>query len=390
MEREMQELEATKIAQLPGRPASVPRSDARRERKKAGEEARNREQATREPVTVAVINFNGMKVLPDTLAALRRLVRQPDHIYVLDDNSTDGSADWAERNHPEVEVVRLAGPGGRPSRLRNWALRHATSPYVLLLDNDLTLEPDCLSRLVETMRGRPDVLACFPSLVCSHDPDLLYRRGNEIHYLGIATDTSRGERRRREQESEAPFPSIPGGNGLVNREAAARLGYFDEAYRFGWGEDSELFARGLCEGHRTLLVPNAIAHHVERPRGMSRGEAQLYNRYRFLLIHYSRRSLFLLGPALLLFETALLAGMMAKGLGPAYTRALRQALRDRKEMMARRRVLQGRRSRPDSAVLVGGDFVPAGALAESRLVGLAATGANAIFGAYWTVVRRWI
>lgn len=351
---------------------------------------RRRRKAEVERVTVAIINHNGSNVLPATLAALGAVRKLALDILLLDDASVDGGVEWVERHHPEVKVVRFPPPAGRPSRLRNWALRNAETRYVLLLDNDISLEPDCLSHLVQALSGGRDVLACSPALVCSEKPDTLYLRGNQIHYLGIATDAFRGQRRQSEDDSAPPVPTIAGGNVLVDRVSALRLGLFDEEYDFGWGEDSELFARGVYQGLDTLLVPAAVARHVERPKGISRAEAQLYNRHRFILTHYSPAALVLLGPALLVFEACLLSVSVAKGAGGSWARATRRVFADRRGILSRRARLQGRRRHRDSELLVGESFVPTGAMAGSRVIGAAAWLANGFFGAYWSLVRRWL
>lgn len=351
---------------------------------------RRRKESERDVVTAAIINHDGMAVLPGTLSSLRAVEETPLTLFLLDDASRDGSPDWVETHYPEIEVVRLPAPGGRPSRLRNRALRSATSRYVLLIDNDVALEPGCVRHLMVAMRSGSRVLAATPTLVYASNPNTIYRQGNDIHYLCIATDATLDQPRQLDDEVGSPFPTLPGGNALVDREAAVLLGLFDEAYDFGWGEDSELYARGAFEGWTSVLAPAAVARHVERPEGVVRGEAQLYNRYRFILTHYSRRALALLAPPLLIFEVMLVAMCLARGMLPEYGRALWRTVRNGSEIMERRRTLQGRPRQRASDVLVGKDFFPAGQRASSRIVRAASRAANAFFAGYWSLVRRWL
>jgi GT2 family glycosyltransferase len=336
-------------------------------------------------ITAAVINFNGRAVLPATLAALQRVRAPTLEIMVVDDGSTDGSPDWIRENHPEVRVIPLAGNSGKPSRGRNLALREARTRYVLLLDNDVVVEQDCPAALLSGMTAQPGVLCCTPRLLYADDPATIYYDGSDLHFLCVSTNSARGQGVADRTSSE-PAPTIPGGNGLVDRQAALDLGLFDEGYDFGWGEDAELFIRGRIAGLQCLHIPDATATHAERERGVQRGEAQIYNRYRMLLTAYSRRSLLLLLPPLLTFELLLAAMGLAKGLGAAQPRSLRRIASQLTELRARRRRIQSTRQVPDGALLTAGDLRPTGVLNRSRAV---TTGTRLLEWAltpYWKLV----
>ena len=98
--------------------------------------------------TVVVVNWNGERWLRPCLDALAR--QQTDRTYdtwVVDNASTDGSLALLEREYPGVRVLRntenLGFAGGN-----NTALRHVTTPYAVLLNNDATPEPDWLERVL--------------------------------------------------------------------------------------------------------------------------------------------------------------------------------------------------------------------------------------------------
>lgn len=338
-------------------------------------------------VTAAVINFNGREVLPATLAALQRVQDLPLEIMVVDDGSTDGSVDWVRETFPAVRLIALAENRKKPSRARNVALREARTRYVLLLDNDVVVEPTCVAALMRKMVEQPGLLCCTPRLLYSNDPGTIYYDGSDLHFLCVSTNSARGQSVG-DRASRVPVPTIPGGNGLVDRTLALELGLFDETYDFGWGEDAELFVRGRIAGHDSLHVPDAVAMHLERQRGVERGEAQLCNRYRMLLTVYQRRTLLLLLPPLLVFELLLAGLSVAKGLGPAHVRSLLRILRGRSELRRRRAGIQSMRRRPDGALLQAGDLRPTGALDTSRLVGFGTRLLEWSLSPYWKLVVR--
>src|ERR1700741_793528 len=115
-------------------------------------------------VTVVVVNYNGANVLPDTLTSLNRQDLLPSEILLVDDASTDGSAESARRFVPELKILSPGRHTGRPNILRNLGLKAALSPLVLLLDNDVALDPPCLNRLAASFAGHPDAAICTPRL----------------------------------------------------------------------------------------------------------------------------------------------------------------------------------------------------------------------------------
>ncbi|MFQ5742150.1 MAG: glycosyltransferase [Acidobacteriota bacterium] len=343
--------------------------------------------ASLKDVTIAVINYNGRGVLASTLQALRKLCPQSPPVVLVDNGSRDGSPDWVRHHYPEVEVVLLGTNGTKPSRARNWALKNVHTPYILLLDNDVILEPGCLEKLLEVMRTRETILACSPRLVTLEDPTVIHFDVGRLHYLCVSGASERGTSVSR-RSTEGTQPTLPGGNALVNRALARQIGYFDPAYDFGWGDDAEFYIRGRIAGLDCLHVPAAVAGHPIPRHGTRRAEAQMHNRYRVLLSIYSARSLLLLAPMLVAFEVAMLVTGLATGLLGAQLRAARRIIKSRKELLRTRNSIQASRRCRDSAILEGSGISGADILTKRTIVALALRFADSFFAAYWWAVRR--
>src|SRR4051794_33568080 len=98
---------------------------------------------TVQSVSVIVPVHNGAEFLAEALNSLLAQTRRPDQIIVVDDGSTDGSADVASRFGTEVTLVRQENRG--PSSARNRGLDLASGSHVGFLDADDLWVPDCLS-----------------------------------------------------------------------------------------------------------------------------------------------------------------------------------------------------------------------------------------------------
>lgn len=335
--------------------------------------------------TIAVINFNGMKVLPATLAALERIPDEGLHIMVCDNGSTDGSREWLAREYPHLDVRHTADDGD-VQRVRSYALANAETRYLMLLDNDLVLEPDCPARLLEALQAGDDVLATTPRMLYIERPEVIHNDVGRVHFLAVSGRSERGRTVQEVPPSDAPQRTVPGGIAMIDRERAARVGEFDDHYDFAWADDAHFYMRGAIAGLRSLHVATATSYHPVPAHGLRRAEGQIHNRYRFILTMYAGRTLVLLGPPLLLFELALTGLFLLKGLTGTQIRALRRIWRGRREVWATRRNIQATRRAPDSAYLDASGLSGGGPLASTP-VRVAGAVVNALLRGYWALVR---
>ena len=336
------------------------------------------------PYTIAVLNFNGMKVIGPTLDALLKIPDEGCHIMVLDNGSTDGSRQWVAESYPQLDLHHTADDGNLP-RVRNYALEHAPTRYVMLCDNDLILEPDCARKLLEAMLAGDKVLACTPRMLYTETPGIIHNDVGRVHYLAVSGRSERGWTAAQIPPSDDPQPTVPGGIAMIDRDLAARIGLFDDVYPFGWGCDAEFYIRGTIAGMGSTHRSTALSYHPVPAHGFGRAEGQIHNRYRFILTAYSARTLVLLAPVLIPFEVALTILFLLKGLTGVQLRCIGRIWRGRSEVMATRRTIQGARQARDTAYLDASGFSGGGPLASLGSVGRAI---NGVFAAYWVLVKR--
>ncbi len=338
-------------------------------------------------LTVAIINYNGLEVLPDTLDALRRVDYPNLQTMLVDDQSTDFGVAFVRHQYPEVRILVVPQSKHKPSVSRNLALREATTPYVMVIDNDVALRPDCLKRLMAVMLERPNTFRVTPRLVYHDQPDTIYMDAGGLSYLGISARSLRG-RRIDEVPAQGLVPSIGSGIKLLHREAALQFGGWDEGYMFGWGEDAELVVRARMLGFDAWTVRDAVGLHVEKEHSTQRAEAQIYNRYRLMLVNYSMRALLLLAPALAMFDIMMMGMGTMKGLLPRHLHAIREVWRDRDDICRHRRFMQARRAVGDASLLEGTPILIPGVLKQSPFVRSIASSLSGLFIGYWRLVKR--
>lgn len=224
-------------------------------------------KGTLRKVSVALLSWNGRKHLETCLEALSTQ-RDPGvewEILVLDNGSTDGTAEWMRRDVlPRQSRVRLiASPvnlgfcGGN-----NRLVAEASGDAVAFLNNDTRPRPEWLAALVAALAAAP--------------PDVAAVSGQIIDWAGERLDFGRGvmtfdghafqlDFRRPLGRAQVPAAGEEllfacGGNMLIRRESFLEAGGFDEAY-FAYLEDVDLGWRLWSGGERVTFVPDAVVHH---------------------------------------------------------------------------------------------------------------------------------
>jgi GT2 family glycosyltransferase len=207
-------------------------------------------------ITVIIPNWNGGSRLERTLQSVARQTAPPRSVIVIDDGSTDDSPLSAER--AGAQVIRLQRNSGF-SRAVNTGLRAATTTWVLILNNDVILEDDCLAALVSTCRQH-NVPFAAPKLLSLRQPDCLDGTFDLLARSGCAWRAGHGRPALPDTSTPVPVQFIPLTAALVDRSVFLEAGYLEERFE-SYLEDIEFFLRVALLGRSGLYVPAAVARH---------------------------------------------------------------------------------------------------------------------------------
>jgi cellulose synthase/poly-beta-1,6-N-acetylglucosamine synthase-like glycosyltransferase/peptidoglycan/xylan/chitin deacetylase (PgdA/CDA1 family) len=166
------------------------------------------------PVSVIVPAYNEKECIEATLRSLARSTH-PIEIVVVDDGSTDGTAEIAESlGLPGVRVVRQAN-AGKPAALNN-GVRHARYDIVVMMDGDTVFEPDTVRHLVRPFAD-PSVGAVAGNAKVGNRRTLIGAWQHIEYVMGFNLD-------RRMYDLLRCMPTIPGAIGAFRREAVLQAG----------------------------------------------------------------------------------------------------------------------------------------------------------------------
>ena len=213
-------------------------------------------------VSVLLPTFNALATLPRAVASLRAQTFRDWELLVVDDGSTDGSADWLRTEaarEPRLKVISQPHAGIVPAL--NGGLAEARGEFVARMDADDESLPERLAEQVAWLDAHPDT-GVVGALV-EFAGDRTTSAGYALHVDWLNSVVS-PEQIALNRFVEAPFahPSVMFRRGLAARHGGYRDGNFPE--------DSELWLRWLEAGVRMAKVPRVLLRWHDPPARLSR------------------------------------------------------------------------------------------------------------------------
>lgn len=226
-------------------------------------------------LSIIIVSFNARDDLMACLLSLKKGPPSVAHdVVVVDNASTDGSAEAAERI-PGVRVVRMGRNAGF-SAANNAGIRESRGELVLLLNSDTLVPPGALDRLIERLRATREAAVAGPRLVDAEGrPELSFGRmiGPRAEWERKRTlrwidrqSAAALDWLRHETSREAFVDWVSGACLLAYRADAEAAGLLDERF-FLYTEDVDFCHSIRRLGRKILFTPAAEITHL---RGRSR------------------------------------------------------------------------------------------------------------------------
>ena len=212
------------------------------------------------------MNTNGREYLLDCLAAIERThPRGVEHeLLVLDNASSDGSAEAVRGSYPEARLFALDRRTGKADN-DSLLLREARGRYCLLLNEDSELREGATRALLDALEAHPGAAAAGARLLTSEgDPTACAWRLPDIPWA-LAAAVFMHERVAVQSggTSVREVGWVQSSAVLVRREAAEQVGWLDGDF-FVYSDETDFFKRLGDAGWRILFVPAAEAVHHDQ------------------------------------------------------------------------------------------------------------------------------
>lgn len=224
-------------------------------------------------VSLIIVSFNTRDVLRESLLSVER--EKGDlliEIFVVDNNSHDGSVEMVEAEFPHVRVLRSEVNLGFGAA-NNLAIDIADGRFVVLLNSDAFLLPNALKIAVQNMNDHPEVglaggrlidrggglqpsARMFPSILS----DFLVRTGLAARY-SKSRFFGRFDRTWADPLQPAEVDWIPGAFSIIQAETLRKVGNFDPAF-FLYSEEVDLCRRIRQAGYKVMYWPDIVVIHI--------------------------------------------------------------------------------------------------------------------------------
>lgn len=212
-------------------------------------------------VSIVIVTYTRPDLLEaclESLVAARE--RAPgSELIVVDNGSGLDPGAIAERIHPDARVLVLPenlGFAGAVDR----GIAMARGDWIALFNDDTTLEPDALARMIEAGEGDARAGSVAAQIRFAAEPDVLNSAGIVMDSLGNNADRLLG---RPVSDSEARTTEVFGAAGTAaayRREALEAVGGFDPSF-YAHLEDADVAWRARMLGWTCLYEPSAVVHH---------------------------------------------------------------------------------------------------------------------------------
>jgi GT2 family glycosyltransferase len=224
-------------------------------------------------VYIIIVNWNGWQNTCNCLTSLESVSYPNFEILIIDNGSTDGSTERIKSSFPHVRIIELQenlGFSGGNNQGILYALNKGAD-YVLLLNNDVIVDPSFLISMVELFEQNSDIGAVNPKIYyLNHAKEkVLWGAGGKTN-LWLAASGNRGQdevdRGQFDEPTEVDF--VTGCCMLMSREALILTGLFDQAY-FIYYDDVDWSFRLQRRGLTTYYTPHAKIWHAVSAANMT-------------------------------------------------------------------------------------------------------------------------
>jgi GT2 family glycosyltransferase len=300
-----------------------------------------------EPTSILIPVYRAADALGECLESLSRSGEAAtQQVIVIDDASSDGTAEMVERDFPAVELVCRRTNGGFAQAVNSGLSRvRPESRFVAVLNSDTVVEPGWLSAAISAMGDDGSIGAVAPRVVLYDNPEVIDSAGMGYTIAGWAYRRGHGRRCGAPFDAPRPVLGATGTAAVFRREAleGQTLLYRDDLSCYY--EDTELALRLQLAGWRCLYVPDSVVRHkVSRSYGRMPAHKTFHVSRNLELIFWEYMPRRLLWRAVwdhLLFTAMHATSKTVRGQGAAFLRGKLAFLRQRASTRDRRRRAEG-------------------------------------------------
>lgn len=219
-------------------------------------------------LSIIIVNWNTRQLLAECLDSIyASLLDRECEIWVVDNNSKDGSQRMLRELYPEINLIaNSCNPGF--ARANNQAIHQCTGEYILLLNPDTVVKPGALSLLMKFLDEHPQAGAVGPRLInadgslqiSAYPQPTLWREFWRLFHMDNFHPWALYPMQEWDVATPRQVDVLMGACLLIRRKVLDQIGLFDEDY-FMYSEEVDLCCRIRQAGWSIYWVPQAVVVH---------------------------------------------------------------------------------------------------------------------------------
>ena len=211
-------------------------------------------------ITVIVPTWNGCSTIVGCIKSLSNQTYKPFEIIVVDNASTDDTADEVDRLVKKYKTIRLVknekNLGVTGGRNKGIEASGKESDYLLFFDHDMIADKKMLENLVKVADNKIGIVT--PKIYYKSERKRIWSAGTDINLwtgqVMFRNGMDVGQYNKTVEVGVSPAAI------LVKRELVEKIGGFDNIFESSW-EDADFCYRAKRAGFKTFYTPDAIAYH---------------------------------------------------------------------------------------------------------------------------------
>ena len=217
-------------------------------------------------IAVAVLNWNGQKLLKEFLPSVVQHSTQAD-VYLVDNNSSDESVSYVISNYPSIKIIQTNSNLGYAGGY-NFAIAEIKNPFIVLLNSDIETTENWLDAPLKLLKEDNSIGACQPKIKAYKNKDSFEyagAAGGFIDYLGYPFCRGRLfeelEKDNGQYDNDLEIFWASGACMFVNRKAFYDAGELDASF-FAHMEEIDLCWRMKNSGYKIFYTSNSTVYHL--------------------------------------------------------------------------------------------------------------------------------
>jgi len=302
-------------------------------------------------VSIIVLNYNAGELLHNCIESIFKTSHDNIEVIVVDNASVDQSHKKCKEEFDKIRLIENKQNLGYCEG-NNVGIREAKGQFVVILNPDTIVEPNCITELISAYEKYGDGLY-QPKIISLYEKNILQSTGNMLHLFGFGFARDKGVPDSLQRNDIEQIGYSSGTCLFTSQKVLNKIGLLD-SFLFLYHDDLDLGWRAAHLGIKSYYVPLAMIYHAES-YSLKWSSKKFYwlerNRKYCILTHYSKDTYKKILPYLMQIEFMIWLFYFSKGFLGAKIRAELDIRKNKKHILEKYQELESKKIISDSELV---------------------------------------